>query len=94
MIFLFTNLCKLFINAHVFISNIRNPPYVKAMNTSDCMQQPGNRGFVNKKCGDVTRQIYERTHRTKYLTAHISRGDIAIRFVRYIDPACCVGHVM
>ena len=37
----------------MFIGKNEFPPvYMKAINTSDYIQQPDNRSFVNKKCGD------------------------------------------
>ena len=52
----------------------RNPAYVKVINTSAYLQQPDNRGFVNKKCVDPP-NIRPTPRLTKSLTAHISRGE-------------------
>ena len=47
---------------------------MKAMNTSDYIQQPDHRGCVNEKW--ATRKTYDRTPRLTNLTAHISSGDL------------------
>ena len=51
----------------------RKLPPIRKLHTSVHIEQPGYRGFVNKKCGDPP--LTKHTNLTKYLTAHILTGD-------------------